>query len=87
MNLCFFFVVFVHTLSVGFVDLIELEQRLGQPAVTPVCAGLMTGLLYGVRGGPRSAMLASTIGVVCSCVYWFSGGHIVSKYISRGGRL
>eukprot|EP01036_Dinobryon_divergens_P036446 gene36446-47454_t len=79
--------VFMHTLSVGFVDLIELEQRLGNPAVTPVCAGLMTGFLYRVRSGPRAALLASTIGMVSSCVYWFAGGHIVSKYISRGGRL
>ena len=68
-------------------DLVELEQRLGHPAVTPVCAGLMTGLIYRVPTGARAALLASTIGMVSSCVYWFAGGHIVSKYISRGGRL
>ena len=74
-------------MSVGFVDLVELEQRLGQPAATPVCAGIITGCLYSARSGPRAMVLASTIGMVSSCVYWYAGGNIVNRYISRGGRL
>lgn len=65
----------------------EVEQRTGQPASTPVLAGIFTGGLYKMNRGPRAAALAATIGAVASTVYWYGGAYVSNVLLGRGGRF
>lgn len=57
-------------------DELKLDNLVGHEIVTPVFAGLATGALYKSTRGPRAAALASVIGAVGSCAYWYGRAYI-----------
>ncbi|RYH19877.1 hypothetical protein EON65_25400 [archaeon] len=77
----------MHTCGVGIADALEIEQRTGQPYVTPLFAGMLTGGLYKSMRGPRAAVLASIIGGGASCVYWYGSTYVYDVVLHKGGRF
>ena len=79
------FAALLHTSCIDLMDELELENVSGEPALTPICAGLLLGVGMRFKRGPRAAAVYGVLGATLSLAYWTATSHFSEKFSAIGG--